>query len=69
MPQGASGLKYLPFHAVFGKIYSNSRLAAPFGMGAPLWENRDPPLVSVVVYRHKMSVGFCTTEGHCINRV
>ena len=42
-----SGQKFLRFHAVFGKNWSNSILAPPLGLAPPVWEILDPPLQRV----------------------
>ena len=39
-----SGPKFLHFHAVYRKNWSNNRLAPPSGVGGPLWEILDPSL-------------------------
>ena len=43
------GPKFLHFHAVFGKNWSNSKLALPSGVGVPIWEILDPPLNAEVL--------------------
>ena len=42
--------KFLHFHAVFGKNWSNSILASPSRVGTPLREIMDPPLVCGVIF-------------------
>ena len=43
------GLKFLHFHAVFGKNWPNNRLAPPPWAWRPLlWEILDPPLDTMV---------------------
>ena len=41
------GSNFLRFHAVFGKIWPNNRLASPppFGLARPLWDATDASLV------------------------
>ena len=46
-----SGPKFLHFHAVFRKNWSNNRLAPPlWDWRTPLWEILDPPLFSIIIY-------------------
>ena len=46
-----SGLKFLHFHAVFGKNWPNNRLAPPLWTWRPLlWEILDPPLLTDIYF-------------------
>ena len=43
-------LDILHFHVFFDKIWPNNRSANPFGLGAPVFEILDPPLVYCITF-------------------